>query len=67
MTGQWEGNGWKIRQDRTIHNFHQTEEIQFKLDSTIMVIDGHGISDGEIIHKAFALINYNKIEDNNNF
>jgi len=32
-----------------------------------MVIDGHGISDGEIIHKAFALINYNKIEDNYNF
>ena len=60
LTGKWEGKGWMMGQDRQRHTFDQTEDLTFKLDSTLLVIEGHGKSDGRDVHDAFAIVAYNK-------
>jgi len=67
LVGEWKGTGWMYGQDRTRHEFEQTENIQFKLDSTTILIEGLGTSNGKIIHNALAIISYNKENDAYNF
>ena len=50
--------------DRTKSEFVQSEKIQFKLDSTVILIEGLGKSNGIITHNAMAIISFNK-EDSN--
>ncbi|WP_425637078.1 hypothetical protein ACPUEN_16870 [Algoriphagus yeomjeoni] len=56
LVGEWSGSGWMVGQDRVKHTFEQTEKIQFKLDSTAILIEGLGKSDGKIVHNALAII-----------
>lgn len=65
MTGNWEGEGWMMTSSGTMEKFNQTENIQFKLDSTTVLIEGLGISHGQIIHNAMAIVSYDK--ENNNY
>lgn len=58
LTGDWEGSGWRMGMDRQKHTFEQTETIRFKLDSTVLLIEGHGIADGRTIHDAMAIMTY---------
>ena len=64
IVGQWEGEGWMMRPDGKKYPFNQTENIQFKLDSTAILIEGMGTSNKEIIHNAMAIVSYNKPEKN---
>lgn len=64
LIGNWKGNGWIMGRDRTKSEFVQSEKIQFKLDSTIILIEGLGKSNGIITHNAMAIISFNK-EDTN--
>ena len=64
LIGNWEGNGWIMGRDRTKSEFVQSEKIQFKLDSTVILIEGLGKSNGIITHNAMAIISFNK-EDSN--
>ena len=50
LSGNWRGSGWMYGQDRQRYEFEQTENIEFKLDSTILLIEGLGTSKGKIIH-----------------
>lgn len=49
MVGNWKGNGWMIGQEGK-SELGQTEKIQFKLDSTALLIEGTGSADGKIVH-----------------
>ena len=63
MVGNWKGSGWMMGRDGQKSEFDQTEKIQFKLDSTMVLIEGLGTSQGKVIHNALALLTYNKEEN----
>ena len=63
LAGQWSGSGWMMQQGGVKHNFEQTENIRWKLDNTVLMIEGQGKSEGRIIHDALALISYNPHEE----
>lgn len=67
ITGKWKGKGWMMGADRKKAEFEQTEDIEFKLDSTAILILGVGRHDGMIIHNAMAIVSYNKEENNYTF
>ncbi len=67
MVGNWEGSGWMMGRDGSKSEFDQTENIQFKLDSTMVLIEGLGKSQGKVVHNALALLTYNKAEDKLSF
>lgn len=62
LVGNWEGKGW-MKGREGMSNFNQTENVQFKLDSTAILIEGIGKSNGKIIHNALAILTYNKEDD----
>jgi hypothetical protein len=66
MVGNWKGNGWMMGRNGK-SEFDQTEKIKFKLDSTAILIEGEGKSNGRVIHSALAILTYNKGEDNYSF
>lgn len=66
MVGNWKGTGWMMGRNGK-SEFDQTENIEFKLDSTAILIEGKGMSNGKIIHNALAILTYNKTEDNYTF
>ncbi|WP_299668174.1 hypothetical protein [uncultured Polaribacter sp.] len=63
IVGDWIGKGWMMGENGK-SKFDQTEKIQFKLDSTAILIEGKGKSNGEVIHNALAILTYNKKDDN---
>jgi hypothetical protein len=63
ITGRWEGKGWMFGQDRVKREFDQVEDIKFKLDSTAILIEGKGSSEGTVIHNAMAIVTFNKSEN----
>jgi len=63
MVGNWKGSGWMMGRDGTKSEFDQSELIQFKLDSTMVLIEGLGESQGMVVHNALAILTYNKAED----
>ena len=67
IIGNWKGEGWIMGRDRGKSEFDQTEKIQFKLDSTAILIEGLGKSNGMITHNAMAIISYNKKDKNYTF
>lgn len=60
MIGQWEGPGWSMGADMQRHTFDQTENIQYKLDGTAILVEGLGTTNGQVIHNAMAIITYDK-------
>lgn len=60
LVGQWQGSGWMIGPDQSRHSFDQTEHIQFKLNDTVLMIEGKGLdqTDSQVIHHALALVNW---------
>jgi hypothetical protein len=67
LVGDWEGSGWIRMQDGNLRNFEQTERVQFKLDSTIVLIEGQGRAHGQIYHDALAIVSYNHSDKNYSF
>ena len=59
LTGSWKGKGWMMMADGKKHFFDQTEKVQFKLDQTLLLIEGNGTEDGKPIHNALAVVNWN--------
>ncbi|PZX53156.1 hypothetical protein [Algoriphagus chordae] len=59
LVGEWQGSGWMMGQDRVKRTFDQTEKVMFKLDSTAILIEGMGKSDGKIVHNALAILTAN--------
>tara|TARA_R100001369_G_scaffold77623_2_gene107077 strand:- start:1602 stop:2108 length:507 start_codon:yes stop_codon:yes gene_type:complete len=62
MVGNWKGSGWMMGKNGK-SEFEQTEKIEFKLDSTAILIEGKGKSNGKVIHNALAILTYNKTDN----
>lgn len=58
LIGEWKGSGWIIGQDMIKRTFDQTETVQFKLDSTAVLIEGKGVTNGKKVQEAMAIITY---------
>lgn len=67
MVGQWSGTGWRMDHQGQKQTFNQTENIQWKLDRAIMMIEGQGKKDDTVVHDALAIVSYNETEANYNF
>ncbi len=67
LTGAWEGEGWRMGPDGMKHTFQQKEHIQFKLDSTLILIEGMGTANEKVIHNAMAIITRNDTAGNYTF
>lgn len=65
MEGTWIGDGW-IMMGRDKKEFVQTETITSKVNNTVLVIEGIGLSkdttssERQVIHDAFGVISYDK-------
>ncbi|WP_439882646.1 hypothetical protein ACSX1A_05635 [Pontibacter sp. MBLB2868] len=59
LTGKWQGQGWMSYGPNQKQTFDQTENIQYKLDNTLLQIEGLGKNGNRTIHDALALVSYN--------
>ena len=62
MAGFWRGTGW-IQMGPQRHEFNQTEDVQLKVNGSIVVVDGLGkdaTDSTQIIHQVFAVISYDQ-------
>ncbi|GAA4321678.1 hypothetical protein GCM10023115_49390 [Pontixanthobacter gangjinensis] len=67
LSGEWKGKGWRISQDGNKYHFDQSETVQFKLDSTALLIEGKGTAKGRLIHNALAVVTSEKESGNYEF
>lgn len=58
MAGEWEGSGWMFTQAGKKETFEQTENIQWKLEGAVLMIEGQGKNEGKVVHDALAIISY---------
>lgn len=58
MAGEWVGSGWMFTQAGKKETFEQTENIQWKLDGAVLMIEGQGKKEGKVVHDALAIISY---------
>lgn len=65
LTGDWKGSGWVYLRNGQRSDFNEKENIQWKLDSLLLVIEGLGTTDNstggktQIVHNAYAIVYYN--------
>jgi hypothetical protein len=60
MIGKWEGKGWQMNQSGEKKNSNVSENIQWELDSTLILFEGEGKKDdGTIAHNALGLLSFN--------
>ena len=62
MVGDWSGSGWMMG-SKGKSQFSQSEKVQFKLDSTAVLVEGKGVSNGVVIHNALAILTYDKVKE----
>lgn len=67
ITGKWQGQGWISMGPGQKHTFTQTEQVQYKLDNTLLQIEGQGKNGDQTIHDALALITYDAGKGNYTF
>ncbi len=60
LSGKWKGSGTVTMGPGHQETFNQTEDVRFKLDGTVLQIEGVGTrpANNEIAFNALALINY---------
>ena len=59
INGRWEGRGWILNAMGKKSYSNVTENFQWKLDSTIIMVEGVGKKDdGTIVHNALGIISY---------
>ncbi|MBX2962732.1 MAG: DUF1579 family protein [Cyclobacteriaceae bacterium] len=60
MAGKWKGEASMRQQNGSMIQVNQEEDIQFKLDGTILVIEGTGRNpqDGKVSFNAIAIVSY---------
>jgi hypothetical protein len=59
LAGQWEGEASVSTGPAPAMVITQKEDVQFKIDSTVLVIEGTGTRDGSVVFNAYAVINFN--------
>jgi hypothetical protein len=68
LTGTWQGQGWIIEgADNQRHTFYQTEQVQYKLEGNLLLIEGTGYTDqskSRLADAALAVVTYNANKGN---
>lgn len=67
LVGDWKGNAWMMGRDGKRMDCTQTEDVEFKLDNTAILVEGKGVKDGKVVHDALAVITWNKDAQNYKF
>ena len=63
LNGIWQGSGWMMSAKREKNNSQMTETLTWKLDNTILLIEGVGKDDsGNVVHNALATVFYDTKE-----
>ena len=62
MAGKWKGEASMRQPNGTLLKVNQEEDIQLKLDGTILVIEGTGRNpeDGKVSFNAYAIVSYDQ-------
>lgn len=59
MVGEWTGSSWSMMPDGSRKTAQMHEKISWKLDQTVLLIEGRGIDEnGETDHDALGLLSY---------
>lgn len=62
MEGKWKGEGWRMNPDGSKSNSNVLENIQFRLEKSVLLVEGLGTSeDGKVVHNALGIISFNPI------
>ncbi len=60
MEGKWKGEGWRMNPDGSKDNSNVLEIIQFRLEKSVLLVEGLGTNDaGKIVHNALGIISFN--------
>lgn len=63
MAGKWEGKGWRQNPSGEKSYSNVSENIYWKLNGTILVMEGVGTTDeGSVVHNAFGVLSYNPFQ-----
>ncbi len=63
MNGKWEGKGWSMMPNGEKHSSNVFENMQWKLDNTVLQIEGVGKTDeGQVVHNALGIIYYDPMQ-----
>src|ERR1019366_4045686 len=61
LVGKWSGEGTVVRGPGDPLKLRQTEDVQWKLDGLVMVVEGTGRNaEGQVVFQAFATIAYDE-------
>lgn len=59
MVGEWKGSSWSMMPDGSRKTAQMHEKISWKLDQTVLLIEGHGVDEnGETAHDALAVLSF---------
>lgn len=58
LSGKWKGTGTATMGPGRTETFDQIENIQFRLDGTVLEIEGTGKRSDDVVFNALAIINY---------
>jgi hypothetical protein len=62
LTGKWKGTGTATMGPGRTETFDQTENIQFRLDGTVLEIEGTGKCGNDVVFNALGIINYDIVK-----
>ena len=63
MAGKWEGKGWRQNPNGEKSFSNVSENLYWKLDGTILVMEGVGkTAEGNVVHNAFGVLSYNPFQ-----
>ena len=63
LVGEWQGRGYRMDPSGEKQWSNVEEEIEFKLDGTILQIEGHGKNDeGKVVHDAMAILYFDAFQ-----
>lgn len=61
--GTWEGTAWYRQGPGVPDTIRQTERVETRLDGTVILLDGIGRENGEVVHHAFATLGWDPARD----
>lgn len=58
LEGKWQGKAWAMMGPGKEYNVIQNEDVQFKLEGEILLVEGTGRMDGNIVFMAMGIVSY---------
>ena len=64
LVGEWEGTGWYQHGPNQRYDIKQTENVELRLNGTLLLVEGKGYVNDSLAFNAIALFSYNPQKDN---